>query len=41
MDLRPPGYRRLGLRQDGTLATRVGWLEQVVGKPREENDARR
>jgi Icc protein len=41
MDSRPPGYRRLTLREDGTLATRVGWLSQVVGRPREENDARR
>jgi hypothetical protein len=41
MDQRPPGYRRLSLHADGTLATRVGWLPEVVGKPREENDARR
>jgi Icc protein len=41
MDQRPPGYRRLSLHEDGTLATRVGWLPEVVGKPHEENDARR
>jgi hypothetical protein len=34
MDQRPPGYRRLSLQEDGTLATRVGWLSGEVGRPR-------
>jgi len=41
MDARAPGYRRLTLHPDGTVATRVGWLAEFVGEPREENDARR
>jgi hypothetical protein len=41
MDARPPGYRRLTLQPDGTVATRVGWLAEFVGEPREENEARR
>jgi Icc protein len=41
MDQRPPGYRWLSLHPDGSVATRVGWLPNLVGAPREENDARR
>lgn len=41
MDRRPPGYRRLALHADGSLTTRVGWLSQLVGTPREEDAVRR
>ena len=30
LDDRPPGYRWLSLAADGTMAARVGWLEQEV-----------
>jgi Icc protein len=29
IDTRPPGYRLLELRPDGTIATEVCWLEQA------------
>ena len=41
MDERPPGYRWLSLHPDGSLSTHVGWLPQLVGSPREENESRR
>jgi len=41
MDQRPPGYRWLSLHGDGSVTTRVGWLPNLIGTPREENDARR
>jgi 3',5'-cyclic-AMP phosphodiesterase len=41
MDRRPPGYRWLTLHPDGRLETRVGWLAELVGEPRDEDEARR
>lgn len=41
MDRRPPGYRWLSLRADGTLETQVEWLPTLVGEPRAEDEARR
>jgi len=41
MDDRPPGYRWLSLHDDGAVSTRVGWLPQLVGSPRDENESRR
>ena len=40
MDRRPPGYRRIALHADGSLDTCVGWLERLVGEPRDENESR-
>jgi Icc protein len=41
MDQRPPGYRWLSLHADGSVSTRVGWLQDMVGSPRDESEARR
>ena len=41
MDRRPPGFRWLTLRPDGSHATQVDWLPSLVGTPREEDEARR
>lgn len=41
MDRRPPGYRWLELHDDGSLTTQVGWLDRMVGEPRDESDSRR
>lgn len=41
MDTRPPGYRRLTLRDDGSIETHVEWLPVLVGSPREEPAGRR
>ena len=40
MDRRPPGYRRITLHADGSIATRVGWLDRLVGEPRDESASR-
>jgi Icc protein len=41
MDRRPPGYRWLSLHEDGSVSTRVGWLPDLVGTPRDESESRR
>jgi Icc protein len=41
MDRRPPGYRWLTLQEDGSVATRLGWLTALVGEPRAEDETRR
>ncbi len=33
IDRRPPGYRWLELRDDGTIATDVVWVPDFPGKP--------
>lgn len=40
MDRRPPGYRRIALHADGSLDTRVEWLDHMVGVPRDESAMR-
>lgn len=40
MDRRPPGYRWIELRADGSFASEVGWLDHLVGEPRDESDWR-
>jgi Icc protein len=41
MDRRPPGYRWISLHADGSLTTQVGWLDHLVGEPRDESESRR
>jgi hypothetical protein len=41
MDRRPPGYRWIELHPDGTFDTEVGWLDALVGEPRDESEWRR
>lgn len=40
MDRRPPGYRWIELHGDGSLDTAVGWLDHLVGEPRDESEWR-
>lgn len=40
MDRRPPGYRWIELHSDGSLDTAVGWLDHLVGEPRDESEWR-
>jgi Icc protein len=41
MDRRPPGYRWIELHADGSFDTEVGWLDALVGEPRDESEWRR
>jgi Icc protein len=41
MDRRPPGYRWIRLHADGSISTQVGWLDRLVGEPRDESASRR